>query len=49
VMTALAMVPPLWRRIMNPKVRKWRAMYYPDIVDWQPYKDGTNPMPAGSE
>lgn len=48
VMTALAMTPPLWRHYMNPKVRKWRAMYYPDIVDWQPYKDGTNPSPRGA-
>ncbi len=48
VMTALAMVPPLWRRYMNPKVRKWRAMYYPDIVDWAPYKNASLPMPKGA-
>lgn len=42
---ALALVPPLWRRKMNPKVRKWRAMYYPEITDWAPYKTGANPMP----
>ena len=42
---ALALVPPIWRRRMNPKVRKWRAMYYPEITDWAPYKAGTNPMP----
>lgn len=40
VMTMMAMVPPLWRRRMNPKVRKWRAMYYPEITDWTPYKQG---------
>ena len=40
VMTMMAMVPPLWRRRMNPKVRKWRAMYYPEITDWTPYKRG---------
>jgi len=48
VMTAVAMIPPLWRRRMNPRVRKWRQMYYPDIVDWEPYKNGTNPMPKGA-
>jgi len=40
LMTALAMVPPVWRRMMNPRVRKWRAMYYPEITDWEPYKRG---------
>ncbi|MGJ8585739.1 MAG: alkane 1-monooxygenase [Marinosulfonomonas sp.] len=45
VMTLAAMWPPLWHRIMNPKVRKWRAMYYPEITDWTPYKTGTTPMP----
>ncbi|RLJ51928.1 alkane 1-monooxygenase [Litoreibacter meonggei] len=45
VMTLAAMVPPIYRRIMNPRVRKWRAMYYPEITDWGPYKAATNPMP----
>lgn len=45
VMTITAMIPPLFRRIMNPRVRKWRAMYYPEITDWAPYKSATNPMP----
>ncbi len=45
VMTMAAMVPPLFRRIMNPRVRKWRAMYYPEIVDWAAYKTASNPMP----
>lgn len=45
VMTMAAMVPPLWRRVMNPKVRAWRQQYYPNIKDWQPYKNATNPMP----
>jgi len=48
VMTAVAMVPPVWRRLMNPRVRKWRAAYYPEIVDWSAYKAGSNPMPAGA-
>ncbi len=45
LMTFAAMIPPLWRRRMNPRVRKWRKTYYPDITDWTPYNKGTNPMP----
>ncbi len=45
LMTMLAMVPPLWRRAMNPRVRAWRKTYYPDITDWQPYSNATNPLP----
>ncbi|AUR09413.1 alkane 1-monooxygenase [Phaeobacter inhibens] len=37
VMTIAAMIPPLWRRIMNPRVRRWRQMYYPEITDWSAY------------
>ncbi len=46
LMTMLAMVPPLWRRVMNKKVRKWRGMYYPEITDWAPYKAGSFPPPV---
>ena len=45
-MTALAMVPPIWRRLMNPRVRAWRRRHYPDITDWSAYKAGTLPAPA---
>lgn len=45
VMTMVAMVPPLWRKVMNPRVRKWRAMYYPEITDWWPYTRAETPMP----
>lgn len=45
VMTTAAMFPPLWRRIMNPRVRKWRAMYYPEITDWTAYSRASNPAP----
>jgi len=45
VMTMAAMFPPLWRRIMNPKVRAWRAKYYPEITDWAPYNKHATPMP----
>lgn len=37
IMTITAMVPSLWRKVMNPKVRAWRAAYYPEIVDWKAY------------
>jgi len=33
-MATLAMVPPLWRRRMNPRVRAWRRQFYPDVADW---------------
>ncbi len=46
VMAMVAMVPPVWRRVMNPKVRDWRRRFYPEIEDWTPYKQGTNPAPA---
>ncbi len=48
VMTAMAMIPPLWRRRMNPRVRAWRAQHYPHITDWTAYNKGETPMPRGS-
>lgn len=45
LMAAAAMLPPLWRRWMNPKVRAWRRQYYPEITDWTPYKNGGLPLP----
>ncbi|MDA9207808.1 alkane 1-monooxygenase [Octadecabacter sp.] len=45
IMTMMAMIPPLWRRTMNPRVRAWRKKYYPEIEDWTPYKKASNPMP----
>ena len=48
VMTMAAMVPPVWRRVMNPRVRQWRQMYYPEITDWLPYNKAQNPMPRGA-
>lgn len=29
VMTLIAVVPPLWRRVMNRRVRAWRQRFYP--------------------
>lgn len=45
VMTVAAMMPPIWRRVMNPRVRKWREMYYPEITDWAAYNKAANPLP----
>ncbi len=45
VMTTAAMIPSLWRRMMNPRVRRWREMYYPEITDWSAYDKARNPMP----
>ena len=45
IMTMAAMIPPLWRRIMNPRIRKWRDMYYPEITDWGPYNKQSTPLP----
>lgn len=45
LMTVVAMIPPLWRRMMNPRVRQWRRQFYPEITDWSAYKSATTPMP----
>ncbi|MDV7270708.1 alkane 1-monooxygenase [Thioclava sp. A2] len=47
-MTALAMIPPLWRRRMNPRVRAWRKTFYPEVEDWTPYNKARHDMPRGS-
>lgn len=48
VMAALAMVPRLWRRVMNPRVRAWRRQFYPEISDWTAYNRGETPGPKGA-
>jgi len=40
LMGTIAMIPPLWRRVMNPRVRAWRNTHYPEVTDWGPYKTG---------
>lgn len=45
LMTMAAMVPPVWKRVMNPKVRAWRQQFYPHIGNWRPYNKGNTPMP----
>lgn len=47
-MTFMAMVPPWWRRRMNPRVRAWRKRFYPDIEDWTPYNRGELPLPRNA-
>ncbi|MFD1880262.1 alkane 1-monooxygenase [Paracoccus pacificus] len=47
-MTIGAMIPPLWRRWMNPKVRAWRRLHYPEVTDWAPYNRAENPMPRNA-
>lgn len=46
VMTIAAMIPPLWRRVMNPRVHAWRQQYYPEITDWGPYNTARHPIPG---
>ena len=48
IMTMAALVPPLWRRVMHPRVRAWRQGFYPDITDWRAYDKGATPMPRSS-
>lgn len=45
VMTVAAMIPPLWRKIMNRRVARWRDMYYPEVTDWSAYNKAANPQP----
>lgn len=44
LMTMAAMVPPVWKRIMNRRVKAWRKQHYPDITDWHPYNKALNPV-----
>lgn len=48
LMTSLAMIPPLWRRRMNPRVKAWRNRFYPHISDWSAYNTGDHPAPKGA-
>ncbi len=33
-----ALIPPLWRRVMHPRLDAWRQRFYPEIQDWSPYE-----------
>lgn len=45
LMTMVAMIPTLWRKMMHPRIKAWRMKYYPEIADWSAYKTASNPMP----
>lgn len=45
LMGVYAMIPPLWRRKMNPMVRDWRKQHYPQITDWADYNQAKTPLP----
>jgi len=45
LMTMIALVPYAWKKVMHPRLREWRARYYPEIRNWTPYKNASNPMP----
>ena len=44
LMTMAAMVPPIWKRVMNRRVKAWRRQHYPDITDWHSYNKALNPV-----
>jgi alkane 1-monooxygenase len=48
LMSLAALFPPLWKRVMNPRVRDWRRQHYPDITDWSDYNKGRNPVASGT-
>jgi hypothetical protein len=33
-MLLLAVMPPLWFRVMNGRVEDWRRQHYPGVADW---------------
>ena len=45
LMGVIALIPPLWKRVMNPRVKAWRRRFYPEIEDWRPYNKATTPLP----
>ncbi|MBT8413354.1 MAG: alkane 1-monooxygenase [Boseongicola sp.] len=45
IMTTMALIPPLWMRRMNPRVKAWRRRFYPDITDWSDYDQRRAPSP----
>jgi alkane 1-monooxygenase len=47
-MTVMALIPPLWRRVMNRRVRAWRRQFYPEIIEWAAYDTGDLPTPKGA-
>ena len=48
LMTTMALFPPLWKRVMNHRVKAWRRQFYPDVTDWNAYNKARNPQPKGA-
>lgn len=48
LMTTMAMIPPVWKRVMNRRVKAWRRQFYPDITEWHAYNKALNPVPRGA-
>lgn len=44
LMTMAAMLPPVWKHVMNRRVKAWRKIHYPDITNWRPYNKALNPV-----
>ncbi len=43
IMVFAAQIPPVWRRMMNPRVRAWRRRWYPEVEDWTPAASAAMP------
>ncbi|MEM6621116.1 MAG: alkane 1-monooxygenase [Pseudomonadota bacterium] len=51
LMIFFAVNPPIWFRVMDKRVDRWREKFYPDITDWTAYDNGTigtDPVPQGA-
>ncbi len=46
LMVLMALVPPIWFRVMNRRVKAWRKRFYPEIKEWSAYKKGLTPLPT---
>ncbi|MEM7508450.1 MAG: alkane 1-monooxygenase [Pseudomonadota bacterium] len=40
-MIAIAIFPPVWFWLMDKRLERWRAAFYPHITDWSAYENGT--------
>lgn len=40
LMVLMSYNPWIWRKVMNKRVRRWRSMYYPEVLDWSAYSQG---------
>lgn len=37
IMMLLALIPPVWFAVMNPRVDAWRKRFYPEVQNWRAY------------